>query len=194
MATLSRRERTDATRRATEQAIVDATVSLLGEGTAFADIGIEQIVRRAGFSRPTFYSYFRDKRELILRMGAELEAAVGDAAGPWLERGEGEIRDTLGAVLEAFRMRRETLGALVEAATYDPEVRTFWRGFHERFRTTAATRIRLREPDLPDANVQARAFALVWMTERTLTEYLGGATVDEQALIDELARLWQRPG
>src|SRR5258708_30080647 len=76
MATLSRRERTDATRQATETALMRATIELLGEGQPFAELGIEQIVRRAGFSRPTFYSYFRDKRELILRLGEQLQESA----------------------------------------------------------------------------------------------------------------------
>ena len=37
----------------------------------------------------------------------------------------------------------------------------------------------------------ARAFGLVWMTERTLTEFLDLQSVDEEALLDELTRFWE---
>lgn len=191
MATLSRRDRTDATRQATEAALLAATVELLEQGTPYAEVGIEQIVRQAGFSRPTFYSYFRDKRELILRLGAGLQTAVAEAADPWLTGETGRTRETLAAVLEAFRAHRGTLVAINEAATYDPEVAAFWRAFHENFLQTAIGRILGGEPDLPPERARARAYALVWMTQRVLAEHLVYPTQDEQALLEELAGLWQ---
>jgi AcrR family transcriptional regulator len=191
MATLSRRERTDATRQATEAALLAATIELLGEGLPYAELGIEQIVRRAGFSRPTFYTYFRDKRELVLKLGERLQTAVADAADPWLTGASGQTRETLAAVLEAYRAHRETLVAITEAATYDPEVAAFWRAFNERFATIATKRIAAGDPDADAPHVSARAYALVWMTERTLSEHLADPTRDEDALLDELTGIWQ---
>jgi AcrR family transcriptional regulator len=191
VATLSRRERTGATRQATEAALLTATVELLGEGAPFADLGIEQIVRRAGFSRPTFYTYFRDKRELILRLGDELGNALAAAADPWLTSEHGQTRETLVAVLAAFRAHREALAAITEAATYDPDVRAFWRGFNERFAEIATERIASGVPSIDREHAAARAYAVVWMTERSLTEHLANPTRDEDALLDELALFWQ---
>ena len=65
MSVLSRRHQTAGTRRNNEGALTRATLELLDEGLPFAGIGIEQIVSRAGLSRPTFYSYFDDKRALV---------------------------------------------------------------------------------------------------------------------------------
>lgn len=192
MATLSRRERTRATRKATEAALIAAATQLLDEGTPFAELGIDQIVRAAGFSRPTFYAYFRDKRELVLRMGLALEADLATAADPWLESEHNELRPTLVAVLETFRAHGATVGALVEAATYDPAVAELWRGLHTRFLPIAQERIRRSDPSLGEPRAAARAYALVWMTERTLTDHLANRTVDEAALLDELTRFWQQ--
>jgi AcrR family transcriptional regulator len=192
MATLSRRERTDATRKATEAALLTATVELLGDGTPFAELGIEQIVRQAGFSRPTFYTYFRDKRELILRLGEELKQAVAAAADPWLNAEHGQARETLSDVLDAYRAHRATLGAITEAATYDPDVRAFWREFNERFAAIATERIIGGVPGIDRRHAEARAYALVWMTERSLTEHLANPTRDEDALLDEITLIWQQ--
>lgn len=189
MATLSRRDRTDATRQATEAALVDATIGLLGQGQAYADLGIEQIVRAAGYSRPTFYAYFRDKRELVLRLGERLQADLAAVADPWLASAEGDIRATLADVLGAFRANAEIVAALVEAAGYDAEVKAFWRGFHDRFLEAAAARIAERGVDPKHA--RARAYGLVWMTERTISEHLDHPTIDETALLDELAGFWR---
>lgn len=191
MATLSRRERTAEIRKANEQALLEATEALLLEGSAYADLSIEMIVRRAGLSRPTFYAYFEDKRALVLQLGAALEADLIDTAGPWLAFADVPLRDTLAGVLATFAQHRAALGAITEAATYDPDVNAFWQAFHDRFRPGAEGRITAGDPSLPPATVEARAYALIWMTERTFTEHLARPTVDEPSLVDEVTWLWK---
>jgi TetR/AcrR family transcriptional regulator, ethionamide resistance regulator len=94
-------------------------------------------------------------------------------------------------VLDAFRTHRETLIAITEAATYDHDVAEFWRGFNERFAAIATSRIQSGFPDLDLPHAAARAYALVWMTERTLSQHLANPTHDEAAIIDELTLIWQ---
>lgn len=191
MATLSRRARTESTRQTTEAALVAATVQLLERGAPFAELGIEQIARTAGFSRPTFYAYFDDKRALILTMGRAFRDELAIAADPWLSADHDELRPTLVEVLEVFRRHRAVVAAVVEAATYDAEVAEFWRALHNRFLATAEQRIRRSDPTADRAHAHARAFALVWMTERAITEHLATPSAQESALIDELTRFWQ---
>lgn len=190
MAVLSRRSNAARTREVNRRAIVEATVDLLARGTPFADITIEQIVKEAGLSRPTFYAYFQDKRALVLELAATVRDAVAEAADPWLSSGEGDVRQTLAAVLEAFRAYRHALSAVVEAAGYDEEVSLFWHALHDRFRGAAVARVREGHPDLSPERVDARAFTLVWMTERAMTVHLAQSSVDESALLDELALAW----
>src|SRR4051812_1794847 len=190
MAVLSRRTRTAETRKRTQQAIVDAALALLEGGSAFADLGIDQIVGRAGLSRPTFYAYFRDKRELVLRLGADLERDLGLVAEPWLAGASGSARDTIAAVLDVFRAHAGAVRAITEAATYDAEVAEFWRALHDHFVPGARHRIALGSPRLAERDVEARAYALVWMTERALTEHIARPTVDEAGLVEQLAWLW----
>lgn len=191
MATLSRRARTAETRKATEAELLRATVSLLQEGTAYADISIEQIVRRAGFSRPTFYTYFDDKRTLVLKLGTAMEADLAEATEPWLTFADVPLRDTLAHVLAIFTKHHASVSAITEAATYDTEVTTFWHAFHDRFRPGAERRIIAAHPDLDDTAVAARAYALVYMTIRVFTEHVTRPTLDEHALIDQITWLWQ---
>ena len=190
MAILSRRSAAAPGRQVNRNAILTATLELLAAGTPFADLTIEQIVKQAGLSRPTFYTYFQDKRALVLELGAQVQEAVAEAADPWLSSGQGNVRSTLGAVLDAFRAHRHAVGALVEAAGYDREVAEFWHLFHDRFRVAAEARVRAAHPELSSERVDARAYTLVWMTERTLTAHLAEPRVDETALLDELALVW----
>ena len=190
MAVLSRRSEGSDARRATEQALVGATLASLGEGVAYADLTIDQIVRRAGLSRPTFYSYFRDKRALALHLGVAFEEDLAGVAEPWLDNAAGDVRDTLRGVLEVFQRHAATLGALVEAATYDEEVAEFWRAFHQRFRPGAEARVRAGTPDLDEESVRARAYTLIYMTESSITAHVLRPSIGEDALVAQLAFVW----
>ncbi|WP_354701598.1 HTH-type transcriptional regulator EthR [Paraconexibacter sp. AEG42_29] len=190
MAVLSRRSEGSDARRATEEALVGATLAWLGEGVAYADLSIEQIVKRAGLSRPTFYAYFRDKRALVLHLAVAFEEDLAAVAEPWLENAAGNVRDTLEGVLGVFQRHAATLGAVVEAATYDDEVAEFWRAFHGRFRPGAEARVRAGTPDLDEESVRARAFALIYMTESSITAHVLRPSVGEHELVAQLAFVW----
>jgi AcrR family transcriptional regulator len=192
MSVLSRRTRTEQTRRANEAALLTAAIALIEEGAAFAELGIEQIVRRAGLSRPTFYTYFRDKRDLLMRLGEALERDLAAVSTPWFEGEADSARETIAAVLAVFTRHRAAARALAEAATYDPEIAGFWRGFHERFLPAAERRIMAGDPGLDPAGVVARAYALIYMTERTMVEQVTHRIVLDEALIDQLTWLWER--
>ncbi|MTD43240.1 TetR family transcriptional regulator [Conexibacter sp. W3-3-2] len=190
MAVLSRRAQVAGARRATEDALLEATLSLLAEGLPFAELSIDQIVKRAGLSRPTFYSYFRDKRALVLRLGVEFEEDLAKVAVPWLESADGDVRDTLEGVLAVFQKHATTLSAVVEAATYDPDVAEFWGAFHARFRPGGEARVRAGNPDLDEESVRARAYTLIYMTESSITTQVLRPAVDADALITQLAFMW----
>lgn len=191
MTVLSRRTRTEEIRRANEDALLSATIALLDEGSAFADLGIEQIVKRAGLSRPTFYTYFRDKRDLALKLGEALEHDLIAVTETWFGGGERSARDTLTAVLAVFARHRSALRAITEAATYDPEVAGFWQRFHDRFVPEARKRILAGNPELGDDAATARAYALVYMTERTLIEHTSRPAMADAPLIDQLTWFWE---
>jgi AcrR family transcriptional regulator len=192
MPVLSRRSALPEDQRGrTREGILAATRELLQQGRAFAELSVGEISTRAGVSRPTFYAYFQDKRALVLSLGEELEQSARAAAGPWLQTEDDDLRSTLIGVLASFRTHRATLGAIVEAATYDAAVAKFWRDFHEWFLVNAAERARHADPSLSQANAEALAYSLVWMTERCLTEHLAAPRVHEQALIDAIERLWR---
>lgn len=192
MSVLSRRSPLPEDQRGrTRDGILDATRGLLGEGKAFAELSVGEISMRAGVSRPTFYSYFQDKRALVLSLGEQLEHDVRAAAGPWLRDEDDDLRSTLSGVLSGFRTHSATLGAIVEAATYDPDVATFWRDFHEWFLVNAAERAMRADDTLAREDAEAVAYSLVWMTERCLTEHLSAARVREEPLLNAIERLWR---
>ena len=181
--------RTPTAEPAAQVALLDAATALLEEGAVFGDLGVEAIARRAGFSRQTFYAYFRDKRELLFRLADRADQQLYAGTAAWLEAGVGDLRDTIASVLAVLREHRAVFAALVEAATYDDEVARFWRDLHARFAEVARDRILREQPGLDHAAADARAFAAVWMVERVLYEHIVEPRVDEEALLDSLATL-----
>lgn len=188
---LSRREATSLLQRSsTQEKILDAAVALLDGGAAFAEITVGAIAEQASVSRPTFYAYFRDKRDLVLALGERFERDAHQAADDWLELRADDLEAALIGVLESFRAQQGALRAITEAAGYDSEVAAFWRAFHERFIVGVAGRARRENPTRAEEDIRAEAFALVWMTERCFTEHLEAPRVSDGALIRALVRIW----
>ncbi|MDQ3741426.1 MAG: TetR/AcrR family transcriptional regulator [Actinomycetota bacterium] len=178
-------------RAAIEAAVLRATEELLEEGASFAELGIERIATRAGISRTAFYFYFRDKRELLVRLTSEVNEQLLDAAGTWWS-GEGELRDALQAIAELYREHGALLRAVVEVSTYDEEVAGFWRALVGRFAEPTRERIEAERPDFP-GSAGATAFALVWMVERSFYQQLvQGEPVSADELVDVIATIFER--
>jgi AcrR family transcriptional regulator len=199
MASLSRRTQAQSSKRAAvEAAVVEATETLLDEGASYAELGIERIATRAGISRTAFYFYFRDKRELLMRLTAGVaEELFGEAQRWWEGDGDGadQLLVALHQIVAIYRRHGALLRAIVEAAAYDEEVARYWRGLVGHF--VAATRTRIEREQAAgnvdaDLGAQATAFALCWMTERTAYEHLvqEGAAADDEPLAQALLSIW----
>jgi len=177
-------------RAAIEASVLRATEELLEEGASFAELGIERIATRAGISRTAFYFYFRDKRELLVRLTEEVNAQLIEAASTWWS-GESDLRTALRAIGALYREHGALLRAVVEVSTYDDEVARFWRALVGRFAEPTRERIEAEggAPELAGAT----AFALVWMVERSFYQQLvQHEPVDTDELVDAMALIFER--
>lgn len=179
-----------AARERGEAALLAAAEALVAGGASYAEIGVAAIAKEAGFSRATFYAYFSDKRALALRLGSKLAEVLAVESAAWLERGQGDVRETLGMMFAVFEAHPGAVRLLTEAATYDPEIAALWREVHDRFRVAAEVRLQVDAPEDPPEVVAARAFVLVWGTEAAFTEHLLAPQVETAAMLDALALLW----
>ena len=177
-------------RAAIEASVLRATEELLEEGASFAELGIERIATRAGISRTAFYFYFRDKRELLVRLTEEVNAELVAAASTWWS-GEGDLRTALSAIASLYGEHGALLRAVVEVSTYDEEVARFWRALVGRF--ADPTRERIEAEGGEPALAHATAFALVWMVERAFYQQLvQREPVDTAELVDAMATIFER--
>ncbi len=200
MGSLSRR-RTEvqrSKRAAVEASVLEATGALLAEGASFADLPIEQIATRAGLSRSAFYFYFRDKRDLLLRLTSGVaEELYRGAEQWWHDTGAGagdELANALAQVVDIYRRHAALLPAVIEAAAYDDEVARFWRQLVGRFVTATRARIEREQADGtvdPALSAHAIAFGLCWMTERAAYEHLmQRGQLGDEGLVDGLLAIW----
>jgi AcrR family transcriptional regulator len=182
-----------AKRAAVQAAVLEATEALLSEGASYADLNIERIATRAGISRTAFYFYFSDKRELLMRLTGEVSALLYEQADIWFS-GEGDPGDEVSTALHNIAALYDEHGvllrAIVEVSTYDEEVAAYWRELLGRFASASLRRI---EEGGVATDPAATAFALCWMTERTLYQHL----VQESAppvedLVEALSAIWTR--
>jgi AcrR family transcriptional regulator len=177
-------------RVAIEAGVLRATEELLEEGASFAELGIERIATRAGISRTAFYFYFRDKRELLVRLTSSVNEQLLAVAETWWS-GSSELRTALGEMGVLYREHGALLRAVVEVSTYDEEVATFWRALVGRFADATRERIALEDPSA--RNADAIAFALVWMVERSFYQQLvQGQPVEVDQLVDAIATIFER--
>ncbi len=198
---LSRRpEAPSPKRQAIEAAVLRAMEELLGDGATYATLSVERIATRAGISRTAFYFYFADKREVLVRLASKLsDQLYREADAWWSSAGNGpeQLTMALDRIAALYRAHRPLVCAIVEVSTYDEVVGPFWQALVGRFVDATAERIaaevaagRAGEGGSP-VKPEATAFALVWMTERTLHQMLlQDGRVQDDELVRALERIW----
>ncbi|KOV74052.1 MULTISPECIES: TetR/AcrR family transcriptional regulator [unclassified Streptomyces] len=138
MASTTRRPSNAADRRAAlEQRIMCVLAECLRQGVTFTEMSVEQIAKTAGISRSTFYLYFRDKVDLLLRLSGSLKQKSYAIAAAWRPTGPGGGVDGLAhayeMILEHYREHAALLKAINEVAAYDPAVHETWTADQDRF-------------------------------------------------------------
>jgi len=189
-----RRRRTP---EAAEREIVDAAEAMLRE-KPFRELTVDDLMRRTGLSRPSFYVYFSDRHDLVLKVvehiGGELFAMSerwysGTGDGPAL------VREAIDGLVGVFAEHGPVLRALADAAAEDPRVEAAYLALLQRFVDATARHI---EDEIAAGRVLPldpvpTATALTWMMERYLQ--LGiGRTPDApvEPIVDVLSTIWSR--
>jgi TetR/AcrR family transcriptional regulator, ethionamide resistance regulator len=187
-----------AKRAAVQAAVLAATEALLSEGASYADLNIERIATRAGISRTAFYFYFRDKRELLMRLTEDVNELLFQQADIWFSGAgepEPEIREALTNIAALYAEHGVLLRAIVEVSTYDEEVAQFWRGLLGRFVDASRRRIEFEQAAgrAVAGHAHAMAFALCWMTERSMYQRLVQSDLFPVAdLVESMVGIWLR--
>lgn len=178
-------------------ALLEALEQLLAE-RPIADIGIGDITREAGISRPAFYFYFESKtaalatlvdqvREQMLAIPMVTDERTGDVAA--------DVRRSIQIVTDTWLEHRHLCAAMIESASSDPAIRDAWATWMETFigptvEYIEGERAAGRAPDGPPAEDLARTLA--WANERNFYRVLtpGPSEAEVDALVTSLSALW----
>jgi TetR/AcrR family transcriptional regulator, ethionamide resistance regulator len=180
-----------------EREIIDAAESLLRE-RPFREMTVDEVMRRTDLSRPSFYVYFRDRHQLVLRVVERLGAELFTMSDRWL-RGTGDgptlAREALDGIVAVYADHGPVMRALADAATDDPEVEAAYGSLVQSFVDATSRHI---EEEIAAGRVlplaaHETATALVWMMERYLNLSLGREPATPREVVaDTLATIWIR--
>ncbi|MBP2703874.1 TetR/AcrR family transcriptional regulator [Microbispora sp. RL4-1S] len=129
-----------------ETDILAATQRLLINGANFTELGVQHICTEAGVARSTFYSHFRDKIDLIMRLATELLTSTFDVTSAWTPSdGVEALEDVFLRVVRVYREHAAARRALAEVAGYDATVRDFWKAELDQFTDRTITVLRAEQ-------------------------------------------------
>src|SRR5256885_8575330 len=94
------RRRRRRTPEVAEQEILSAAEGLLRE-RPFRELTVDEVMRRTDLSRPSFYVYFTDRHQLVLKVVEHLGAELFTMSDRWL-RGTGEGPELARAALDGI--------------------------------------------------------------------------------------------
>jgi TetR/AcrR family transcriptional regulator, ethionamide resistance regulator len=176
--------------------IIAAAETLLRE-RPFRELTIDELMRRTGLSRPSFYVYFRDRHDLVLRVVEHLTQNLLAEAQAWFEaEGPERLRRALEDVVEAYARHGPVMRALADAAADDPDVEHAYGMLVQSF--VDATAAQLREESASGRvkvglAPEELAKALIWMGERYLYLTLGAEPYsDKEIVVEALQTVWTR--
>ena len=184
---------------AAEKEILDAAEALLAQ-RSYRELNVDELMRRTGMTRSTFYHYFRSLDEVAVGLLRRVQAEMMEAAAPWVQTA-GETDDPalniergILGVAEVFAHHGKVLAAIDEAARHHQSVEEAWReGVLAPWISAVATEVRANHEraltNVEDPEEVARALLLMNMA--VFVERLGRKPVDSPAEVAKtLSRIW----
>ncbi len=180
-----------------ELEILEAAEAFLRE-RPFHEMTVDVLMARTGLSRPSFYEYFRDRHDLILKLGERLNRMIDAVAERWkTTKGDPrtELRRGFNGLADIYREHGHLLRALIAAAPQDNEVAEAYDQLLATQSEGTARRIRsdVRSRRTKPLNVDETARALVLMNAQYLAEsFRRDRNADPRIAIEVLTAIWMR--
>jgi AcrR family transcriptional regulator len=189
-----RRRRTP---EAAQREIMEAAEQLLNE-RPFRELTVDEVMRRTGLSRPSFYVYFKDRHELVLRIVEQVQGEILKSANRWYDSvggGPDVLREALAGTVSVYESHAAVMRALADAAVDDPRVEQAYGALVDGFVDITARHVEQEVAAglIPPIDPREAAKALIWMTERYLYHSFGPTHRTSTGRVHEtLAALWNR--
>jgi TetR/AcrR family transcriptional regulator, ethionamide resistance regulator len=164
----------------------------------FRELTVDEVMRRTELSRPSFYVYFTDRHQLVLKVVEHLGSELFTMSDRWL-RGTGEgpeiARQALDGIVAVYVEHGPVMRALADAAADDRGVEQAYNALVQRFIDATARHIEeeIAQGRVLPLDAHETATALVWMMERYLVLSLGREPITpREAVAETLATIWTR--
>jgi TetR/AcrR family transcriptional regulator, ethionamide resistance regulator len=198
-ARVGRRRPTKGDRR--EQAILDGAYELLRE-TPLRAVSIDDLAKRAGLSRSSFYFYFESKWQVLFAMLGPVAEDVFTASRYIFDRPvdmapREAIEQAAAEVVAVWHRHGHILREIGDAVGAEPELRSQWESILGQFIEAAAAAIeRDRAAGVAVGGPPARALAtaLMWMGERNLglMSMRSENAIRTEDVVETIATVWLR--
>ena len=180
-----------------EGEIIAAAEAFLRE-RPFREMTVDEVMKRTDLSRPSFYVYFTDRHQLVLRVVEHLGSELFTMSDRWLSgTGEGPelARQALDGIVAVYVEHGPVMRALADAAADDRGVEQAYTALVQSFVDATARHIEVEiaAGRILPVDALETATALVWMMERYLILSLGRAPfTPAQSVADTLVTIWTR--
>ena len=181
-----------ARREQVESGLLDATERLMADGSSFTELSVDRLAGEAGISRASFYIYFEDKADLLLRLAGRVFADLSEAGERWWgvaqRRDPADARAALSGIIAGFRRHQALLVAIGEMATYDPQVGDAYRHILAAIAARFASVIEQGQADgsiRRELSAATAATSITWMVERACQQDLPGRPESHDAELAE---------
>jgi TetR/AcrR family transcriptional regulator, ethionamide resistance regulator len=180
-----------------EHEILEAAEAFLRE-RPFHEMTVDELMTRTGLSRPSFYEYFRDRHDLIVKLVERLNRMINEVAERWkMTRGDprAELRRAFTGLIHIYRDHGHLLRALAAAAPQDREVAEAYEKLLAKQSEGTARRIRadVKSRRTKPLNVEGTARALIVMNAQYLAEtFRSDRSADTRAAAEVLTAIWMR--
>jgi TetR/AcrR family transcriptional regulator, ethionamide resistance regulator len=184
-----------------EQQLLEATERLMADGFSFTELSVDRLAAAAGISRATFYIYFEDKRQLLLKLTRQVFAELSQAANLWWavaeRRDPDDGRRAIREIIAAYRRHQAVITAANEMATYDAAVAETYHDLIDDIAAKGKLAIEraVASGMAPAVHSFETANALTWMVERVCHQVVRYAPPEDdhrmaEALTEIVWRAW----
>lgn len=160
----------------------------------FADVSVARISSEAGIARSTFYLHYNGRVGMLKRLAAQAIDGIYEAQRSWLTLGSratrADVSSSMSTTIGIYLENEAVVRALLEESAVEPELRAWYATKITEHAQRVEAFIVQAQADGRGRDVEpaSTALALVWMTERTITQLVNDElAVDRATLAQTLA-------
>ncbi|MGV0580864.1 TetR/AcrR family transcriptional regulator [Mycolicibacterium elephantis] len=161
---------------------------------SLADISVAEVAKAAGLKRPAFYFYFAGKHEVVTELLSRIFQDDVFTIGGFLAGGgdpRASVTEAMTRTFESWHAHRTLFRAMLDARDSDPEARTIWEQWLQRYEDFVCDFI-ATQPTVDIPEPKAIAHALISMNERVLDRHIRSDDGPEAAapLLAAIIHIW----